>query len=437
MCIFDKVYFMIMQFIKDYLTALTALTVEMAPYLLLGFLIAGILHAYFPANSVNKFMGGKNLKSVINASLFGIPLPLCSCGVIPTGISFYKNGAAKGPVNSFFISTPQTGVDSILVTYSMLGLPMAIIRPVIALVTGVFGGLLTNKLDNETIEVNSVSTDEVHFDRKNAFSKMMNYAFVTFLEDIAKWLVIGLLLAALISVALPDDFFTAHVDNEYLSLAIVLLASIPLYVCATSSVPIAAVLIAKGLSPGAAIVFLMAGPATNAATMTVIGNVMGRKALISYLVSIILGAVAFGIVVNEFLPRSWFTDYVLNLGGHAHGSHFLPDWVSVAAAIILVGLIINTFRIRYQSKFSNTKTNQENLTSNNTSNMDQKTVIVKGMTCNHCKANVENNLSAIEGIKHIEIDLGSSKVKITGDKVDLNNVRKTVESIGYQYAGEA
>ncbi len=429
---------MILQYIKEYFEALVILTIDMAPYLLLGFLIAGILHAYFPSASVNKFMGERNLKSVVNASLFGIPLPLCSCGVIPTGISFYKNGAAKGPVNSFLISTPQTGVDSILVTYSMLGLPMAIIRPFIAFITGIIGGVFTNKVDKDVVTPSPSAIQNESFSGKKAFKNMLNYAFVTFLQDIAKWLVIGLLLAALISVILPNDFFTNYIENEYLSLVIVLLASIPLYVCATSSVPIAAVLIAKGLSPGAAIVFLMAGPATNAATMTVIGNVMGKKALFSYIFSIIFGAVFFGILVNEFLPRTWFTENVVNMGMHGHGSHFPPYWLSVTAAIVLVGLIINSYRIKFKGVFQKKSSTNEDVFSTNINNdMDQKTVIVKGMTCNHCKANVENNLSALEGIKSIEVDLNSSKVRISGNEVNLDNVKKTVESIGYEYAGEA
>jgi len=416
--------------------ALWELTLDMAPYLLLGFLIAGILHIYFPAEKINKFMGRRTLKSVINASLFGIPLPLCSCGVIPTGISFFKNGASKGPTNAFLISTPQTGVDSILVTYSMLGLPMAIIRPIIAFVSGIAGGIFTNKMDKEEIQPASISQNTSGDTKsKKSLREMFNYAFVTFLQDISKWLVIGLLLAALMAVLIPDDFFSAQLDNEYLSMTIVLLASVPLYVCATGSVPIAAVLIAKGLSPGAAIVFLMAGPATNAATMTVIGNVMGKKALMSYMISIIGGAILFGILVNEFLPREWFTDHIHALGGHEHGTQFPPAWVSIASAIILIGLIINGYLKRSSTFFKSKQGNESNTFENNT-DMEQKTVIVNGMTCNHCKANVEKNLSAISGIKNIEIDLASSKVKILGDKIDIARIKEKVESIGYEYAGE-
>ena len=415
----------------NYLVALWELTLEMSPYLLLGFLIAGILYIYFPKEKVTKYLGKNNLRSTLNAALIGVPLPLCSCGVIPTGISFYKSGASKGSSVSFLISTPQTGVDSILATYSLLGLPLAIIRPIIALITGIIGGIATNLVENN-------SSDEEGNDKPMSSSQgapkgnkllaMMHYAFVEFLQDISKWLIIGLLLAALMAVVIPDDFFTNYLGNEYLSILIVLIASIPLYVCATGSVPIAAVLLLKGLSPGAAIVFLMAGPATNAATITVIGKVLGRKTLISYLISIIGGAVIFGILVNEYLPREWFTSYI----GHIHeehGSHLLPLWMKVASSLLLILLLINGYIQKYMNKTVVETSKVEN-------DMAEKTVKVSGMTCNHCKANVENNLSSIDGIENIEIDLESGKVKMTGDDINLTEVKNKVESIGYHYEGE-
>ena len=417
--------------VYNYLDALWELTLEMAPYLLLGFLIAGILYIYFPKDKVARYLGKNDLRSTLNAALIGIPLPLCSCGVIPTGISFYKNGASKGSSVSFLISTPQTGVDSILATYSLLGLPLAIIRPIIALVTGVLGGFVTNSVETSqenTEKVNERKDRQIKKSGRSGIGEMMHYAFVEFLQDIAKWLIIGLLLAALMAVLIPDDFFTNYLGNEYLSMAIVLVASIPLYVCATGSVPIAAVLLMKGLSPGAAIVFLMAGPATNAATITVIGKVLGRKTLSSYLISIIAGAVIFGVMVNELLPREWFTNHIIHIH-EEHGSHFLPHWLNVASAVLLILLLINGYVQKYSLKRKSQILNTED-------NMAEKTVKVSGMTCNHCKANVQNNLASIDGIENIEIDLESGKVKMTGDDIDLTEVKTKVESIGYHYDGE-
>ncbi len=428
-----KIFGMITDYLQAYFTALVNLTLEMAPYLLLGFLIAGVLHVYFPAHKVNRFMGKPNLKSVINAALLGIPLPLCSCGVLPTGMSFYRNGAAKGPTHSFLISTPQTGVDSILATYSMLGLPMAIIRPVIALVSGVFGGMLTNALDKDGKAYERIATGNTAgvSEKGNSIVRMLRYSFVTFLQDISKWLTIGLLLAALMAVLIPDDFFSQTFSNEYLSMALILPASALLYVCATGSIPMAAVLIAKGLSPGAVIVFLMAGPATSAASMAVVGNVMGRKALATYLFSIITAAVFFGVIVNEFLPREWF---VIS-GSHAHHyheNHLLPYWLSVASGIALTALLLNATLARYKHLIFRNKTDvkHENI-------MEQKTIKVSGMDCNHCKMSVERNLGALENVQNIEVDLATGKVKISGDNVNLQKVKQTVEEIGYKYAGEA
>ncbi len=426
-----------LEIITKYVYAFWDLTLEMSPYLLLGFFIAGLLHVYFPKDRVTRYLGKNNFTSVLNASLIGIPLPLCSCGVIPTGISFYKSGASKGSSVSFLISTPQTGIDSIMATYSLLGLPLAIIRPIIALFTGLFGGLLTNMNDKEVIPNQEPKQESRHNQKsnhKNTIIEMLRYAFVEFLQDISKWLIIGLLIAALMAVIIPDNFFIEYVGNEYLSMLIVLAASIPLYVCATGSVPIAAVLLMKGLSPGAAIVFLMAGPATNAATMTVLGNVLGKKTLFYYLISIIGGAIFFGILVNEFLPRSWFLGAVTNHMGHE--SHLLPMWLKVASAVLLTGLVINGYWQKY--RISKIVTNKK-LETGKAVNLEmsmEKTVKVNGMTCNHCKANVEKNLSTIEGIGHIDVDLTSGKVKLSGDNIDLDKVRETVEDIGYDYGGE-
>ena len=417
--------------VNNYLLALWDLTLEMSPYLLLGFLIAGVLYVYFPKEKVSKYLGKNNFRSTLNAALIGVPLPLCSCGVIPTGISFYKSGASKGSTVSFLISTPQTGVDSVLATYALLGLPLAIIRPIIALITGVLGGLFTNSVEKGDAITSTISNSQISSEAKpkrNKLRTMFHYAFIEFLQDISKWLIIGLLLAALMAVLIPDDFFTNYLGNEYLSMLIVLVASIPLYVCATGSVPIAAVLLMKGLSPGAAIVFLMAGPATNAATITVIGKVLGRKTLTSYLISIIGGAVIFGVLVNEFLPRQWFTSYLVQ-SHDEHGSHLLPQWLNVTSAILLILFLING----YVQKYLNGRKIVQSKTLND---MTEKTVKVSGMTCNHCKANVENNLSSIDGIENIEIDLESGKVKMAGEAIDLGAVKNKVESIGYQFEGE-
>ncbi|HSW61428.1 MAG TPA: permease [bacterium] len=329
---------------KDFLNSLIIVFMEMSPYLLLGFFIAGILNELFKGTKLKKYIGGNNFMSIFNASLLGVPLPLCSCGVIPTGVSLHKSGASKGSAVSFMISTPQTGVDSILVTWSLLGLPFAILRPVIAFITGVAGGVMTSMLEKNAPESNKISTDEMKEEDKRSFLQKfysaMKYAFVDFLDDISLWLFIGLVTAALISVIIPDGFFTTYVGNNYLSMLIVLVASVPLYVCATSSVPIAVALMLKGLNPGAALVFLMAGPATNAATVLVIGKTLGKKALFSYLFSIIAGALISGAVIDNFFPAQWFVPQLMS--DHSH-NHEGINYLYIISSIILAVLLLMSF----------------------------------------------------------------------------------------------
>jgi len=392
----------------------------MSPYLLLGFIFAGIIHVYIKKEKTIKYLGKKNLRSVINAALFGIPLPLCSCGVIPTGVSFSKNGATKGASVSFLISTPQTGVDSVLVTYSMLGLPFALIRPVIAFFTGLFGGSLTNYFDKTKYTDKEIVSEE-KFSGKSKFRKFFNYAFVEFLQDISKWLIIGLAIAAFISVVLPDDFFTTYINSPLLNMIIVLAASIPLYVCATGSVPVAAVLLMKGLSPGAALVFLMAGPATNAATMTVIGKALGRKTLYAYLASIIGGALFFGLIIDYLFPSGFFTASIIE--GNHMSSHFLPVQVKYVSSVILGILIINGFIQKYLKPDKNDN--------------DMKSIKIKvtGMSCNHCKTSVETNLLKVDKVESIHANIKNEEVEISGDNVDINEVESILNSLGFEYKG--
>ena len=436
------------EFIVDYISELAYLMNEMAPWLILGLVFAGLLKVFFPEDKVQKYMGKPTTRSAVNASLLGIPMPLCSCGVIPTGISFFRNGASKGATNSFLISTPQTGVDSIFATYSMLGWPFAILRPIVAFVTGIVGGILTNLLVKEkpvaqnafsnfkvdtaalgktrgaaTCGDNSCGCHDKPAPKGNAFVRASHYAFIELLQDIAKWLIIGFLIAALISVILPDDFFSSFQGWGILEILIILAASVPIYICATGSIPIAAVLLLKGVSPGAALVFLMAGPATNIATITVVGNTMGRKSLLVYLGTIIGGAVIFGSLTNWLIPTDLFMKQIAHI--HGNGEHeMLPQWVQIGSSVLLVGsLIFGYFYERFEK-------------SHKTTAMNFKTLKVEGMTCSHCEASVTRNLLKMDGIGEVFADKNTSQVKVAGENVDLNKIEKVITEIGYQYKGE-
>jgi len=423
-----------MEFIIKYFIALWDLTVDMAPYLLLGFLFAGLLKVFLPQGMMNKYLGKSNFKSVLNASLLGIPLPLCSCGVLPAGISLYKNGASKGSSVSFLISTPQTGVDSILVTWSMLGLPLAIIRPIAALVTGLTGGILTNRLAKNDIRKEEIVQPKKtnKSQQKKSLGKVLHYAFVEMLMDIAKWLIIGLLIAAFISVILPDNFFTEFKLNGFYGMLIMLIASIPLYVCATSSVPIAAVLLMKGISPGALLVFLMAGPATNAATITVVGKNLGNKTLIVYLFSIIAGSLAFGLIMDNFLPASWFMP-MLAIHEHTHG--LLPYWFNVVSTLLLIAFLIYGYFKQFTQWLQSRKKKQENPSFSLSIDIPAMVIGVEGMTCEKCKAKIENGITNMDNVNMAVADLETGILKIYGNPESIDTVKKKIEDLGYGFTG--
>lgn len=416
------------EYISEYLNELWVLLQEMAPYLLIGFLFAGILKVFFPKKLIRKYIGGANLRSVIYASLLGVPMPLCSCGVLPTGISFFKNGASRGSTVSFLVSTPQTGVDSIIATYAMLGLPLALLRPVIALLSGIMGGALTNYFGGSVNAAEQLrSAKEEVGDR--SMRELFRYGYVEMLQDISKWLIIGFLVAAFLALLIPTDFFVTTIRNEYLSMLLILVASIPLYVCATGSIPIAAVLLMKGLSPGAAIVFLMAGPATNAATMAVISNTMGKRTFWLYLISIIGGALLFGTIVNELIPRNWILNAIPNIqhGGHIHGNNL----IKIVSGIVLILLIINGYLQKYLAKRASVS---EEKTFKTMKSLQVYTV--EGMTCNHCKAAVENGVREIDEEGEIFADPSSNELRISGGVATEQELRNKVESLGYIFSGK-
>ncbi len=420
-----------MEMVRSYGVELVRLVNEMSPYLLLGFFFAGVLRVVFPQKVITRYMGKRNFRSVLNASLLGVPLPLCSCGVLPTGIGFYKNGASRGSTISFLISTPQTGVDSILATYSLLGLPLAIIRPLVALLTGVFGGLAGNLAD-KSVALEKSHAEIVQEQPERSVKELFRYGFVELLQDISKWLIIGMLVAALLSVLIPGDFFTDRISSEYLAMLLMLAASVPLYICATGSIPIAAVLLMKGLSPGAALVLLMAGPATNIATMAVIGNAMGKKTLWIYLSSIIGGALLFGVLINELIPREWITGFIPSMVHEGHEGH-ASGWLQWTSSALLVLLILNGYMMKIVARRRSKRDN--NLKSEE---MTQKihTFRVEGMTCSHCKANVEKGLEKLGSIKGALADPDKNMVTVDADELSEDEVKDTIEGLGYTFKGK-
>ena len=295
-----------MELLLEFFTALYDLSNAMALFIIFGLAFAGVMHELVPETLVTKHLGRESIGSVIKSTIFGIPLPVCSCGVIPLASSIKKSGASKGATLSFLISTPITGIDSILATYGMFGWIFTIYRVITSMTIAMVAGILTNIYDKEVIpdEVEEKSDDcccssscssESEVKQKFSFKRAMEYAFITLLGDIAKALFWGLIIGALITIAIPQNLSDILTEYSWLSYIIAIAIAVPMYVCATASLPIAAGLMLSGVSAGAAFVFLSAGPATNTVTIGVVKKMLGTKSLYIYLGTIVLGSVIFGL----------------------------------------------------------------------------------------------------------------------------------------------
>ena len=324
------------EFAWKWLEAIWVILVESGPYLLAGFLIAGALKVLIPERWIYRNLGQDNTRSVFLASLFGVPIPLCSCSVIPTAMSLKRSGASKGATTSFLISTPETGVDSIGVTYALMDPIMTIVRPFSALMTAFVSGTLVNRIvkrgwddqPDEEVQQRLIESDHDHdhghdhshdhtaadesscchgedeeapvqkTTAKEKAKDAWHYAFVTLMADLTPWFILGFVVSGLITLIVPDDFFGNVLPNGWMSMMAMLVIGVPLYICATASTPVAAALLAKGLDPGSALILLLAGPATNIATIAVVRGFLGRRVLYAYLGSIAICSLALGFGVN-------------------------------------------------------------------------------------------------------------------------------------------
>ncbi|MBQ0149275.1 MAG: permease [Bacteroidales bacterium] len=410
---------------------------EMSPYLLLGFFLAGLMHAFIPGRFYARYLSAGNFRSVINAALFGIPLPLCSCGVIPTAMSLRREGASKGAVVSFLIATPQTGIDSIIATYGLMGLPFAIVRPVAALVTAVFGGAAAiGKEEKAAVSCSHATEDERPHGFVNRIVEALRYGYVHMMEDIGKWLVIGLVVAALITICIPTEWFSVFQDNTFASMLLVLCIAVPMYVCATGSIPIAVALMMKGLTPGAALVLLMAGPACNIASMLVVRKVLGTRTLVTYILSIVAGAVLFGSIV-DWMQFHGAVDFLGNLTMGDACCCTEVSWFSWVCTAVLAALLVNALVIRRFISHDDDhccchdddccSQGHEGKTENS-SNM--KTYHIEGMNCNHCRMSAEKAIQAVPGVTSASIDLQKKEAYVEGT-ASPEAVCKAVEEVGF------
>ena len=385
---------------------------EMSPYILLGFLIAGLLHVFIKESTLLRHLSGNGLKTVVKAAAIGIPLPLCSCGVLPTAVGLRRGGASKAATTSFLIATPQTGVDSIAATYSLLGLPFALSRPIAALVCALLGGSAVGRLSPDRENPVSENKEKEEKDDRPIQVKLyhsVRYGFVDMIDSIGKWLVIGLVVATLITVFVPNEWFVGLREVPLAAMLLVVLIAVPMYICATGSIPIALSLILKGLTPGVAFVLLMAGPAANFASIVILNRTLGRKATVIYVASVVVTAIAFGCLIDYVLPASWFVPNGISQETMCHSEFgWFETGCSILLAILLIASALRGLRREHgHNKIENDQTEMT------------KEYKIKGMNCAHCRASVEKAISEVENVESVNVNLATGTAFVTGDATQM------------------
>lgn len=414
----------------DLLKEFAVIFIEMSPYILLGIFFVAVFNLFISKSFVAKHTGANSIVSVIKAALFGVPLPLCSCGVIPTSVFLSKSGASKPAVVSFLISTPQTGVDSIIATYGMMGPVFAIFRPIAAFLMGIIGGIATIVLGKEKQKENTSNnfTFEEFEPPNRTIAKVRNslrYAFVEFIDDISLQFVVGLLVAALISFFVPDDFFAGtFLGNEFLGMLSVMIFAIPMYVCATSSIPIAISLMMKGLSPAVAYVFLVAGPVSNAASIAILSKTIGKRTLGIYILSVAVSSIVFGYALNWIFEISGTNPHLMMKHFHHHGTEFTT--IEYILSLFFLFLLLSSFYRKNKRRFIKEKTMLES---------GVRKFKIAGMTCNHCAMNVQQAIKSVEGVEKVEVSLAENTALVEGI-FEVDKIKNAVESIGYEFVGE-
>ena len=386
---------------------------QSADFIIIGAGIAGLLHVALPANFIQKQMQGKS--GVFKAILTGVPLPLCSCSVIPTGLGLKKDGASDGACIGFMIATPQTGVDSILVSASFLGLPFALFKVFSAAITGLIGGMLCEVSQNAATSKEAPAGCGASPAQGSKVKAFFTHS-IELLEMIWGWIVFGIILSALLNVYLPENIFAQLSSTHMLAAPLIaLLVSVPLYVCATASVPIAAALVAGGMPFSGALVFLMAGPATNMATIGAVYKGFGKKTLAIYLGTIVIGSLLCGLVF----------DFVLGTQvSHAHHTHAHETVFAQLTAIVLLGLF-GYFTYKDVHRRIRHKKAQP------TANENMHHFIVEGMRCQGCVSKLEKALYEVPNVEVVSISLQSKEAKVQGQN-STETLEKAIVAAGFQ-----
>lgn len=341
--------------IEELLSNTLVVLLDASPWLLLGIIAAGLIKAWLPEGLLNRWLGGEGLWPITKAALIGAPLPLCSCGVLPAALSLHRGGASRSSTVSFLIATPETGADSIAVSYALLGPFMTVVRPVAAIISAIVTGLISALLPAAKAETTTVSSDSgccsgvcsasAPVPAAKSLSEKtrqgLRYAVTDILDDIAPWLAIGILLAGVVTTLVPVEALTEW-GSGLPAMVVMLLVGVPMYICATASTPVAASLLLAGLSPGTVLVFLLAGPATNIATLAVVRKELGGGVLGAYLIGITVSSIGLGLI-TDMITHTWAIDIRAELGA---GAELMPLWLSWASAVFLALLAIKPLRRR-------------------------------------------------------------------------------------------
>ena len=413
---------------------------EMSPYLLFGFFVAGVLSVFISPQTVERHLGKGKFLPVVKAALFGVPLPLCSCGVIPVAASLRKHGANRGATTAFLLSTPQTGVDSIMVTLGLLGPVFAVFRAIAAFVTGLLGGWVVSIAapdGQSATDVSEPCTDECCAGTGGSKAvSAMRFGFVTLPRDIAKPLIIGLIVAGVISGLVPEGFFAEYLGGsgsgaKIGSMFVMMLIGMPLYVCATASVPMALALIMKGVSPGAALVFLITGPATNAAAFTTLSKVLGRRSTIIYLITVAASALLAGLLLDGIIEPKEMKDHI----EHAHG--MLPEWVKLLSVVGLCVLLVSALLPRkeaggHEHDGEADHGDERGCHEHESGQAGTVQLDIEGMTCNHCVQSVREALRLCDGVNEVHVQLEPGLATVTGGKMDPVELIEAVGSLRYK-----
>ncbi len=408
---------------------------QMAPYLLFGFFAAGLLSAFVSPEWLERHLGGPGFLPVFKSVMLGVPLPLCSCGVIAVTASLRQHGASRAAATGFLIATPQTGVDSIAATWGMLGPVLGIFRPVVALLSGLFGGLLVSLFgEPETPAaaktVNGAARPIGHGmeDKPGEgfwarVRHVFHYGFVTLPRDIARPLVAGMIVAGMISALVPPNALAPYIGGGILAMLAMIAIGIPIYVCATASIPLAVGFIHMGASPGAALAFLISGPATNAATIATVWKTMGRRTTLLYVSSVAVSALVAGLAYDALVPFLGQTGFAVTTHHHHEeemtgaGGAFTILLLAIVAYSVLESRILTLLRSMRPAPAA--------------VQAPHVTLSVKGMTCSHCVARVRRELEQAAGPGNVEVDLASGTATIMGASLDGEALRKVVAGLGY------